>query len=318
MKRHLHLAALGCLALASMACSDAWLNGRGPGDGAGGSSTTSSGSGAGTTTSGAGGTLEIEPGGAGGNQATLMSWNLREFPYTSTTLQRAAELIAELKPDVVALQEISDPSAFWDLVAGLEDYEGVLNDDDGGFLRLGLLYRHDRVSLTDVQTLFPGNWYPFPRPPLKAHVTIEGDTTIDFDIVNVHLKAQIDAESQQRRELACGELHAWVTEQLTTREEQDYVIAGDFNDRLLDPPNANVFDVFLDDPETYSFLTLPLEQDGLFTYIPFEAMIDHVLVTSDTLGEVGDGPTEVLMLDDAVSGYGAISDHLPVRTWLSW
>ena len=195
----------------------------------------------------------------------------------------------------------------------------MLNDDDAdAYLRLGLLYRYDRVSLTDVETLFPGDWYPFPRPPLKAHVTIEGDTTIDFDIVNVHLKAKVDAESQQRREIACAELHAWVTEQLATRQEQDYVIVGDFNDRLLDPPGANVFDVFLDEPDTYAFLTLPLEEEGLFTYIPFEAMIDHVLVTSDTLGEVGDGPTEILMLDDAVSGYGAISDHRPVRTWLSW
>ena len=178
--------------------------------------------------------------------------------------------------------------------------------------------RDEAALKAHLETLFPGDWYPFPRPPLKAHVTIEGDTTIDFDIVNVHLKAKVDAESQQRREIACAELHAWVTEQLATRQEQDYVIVGDFNDRLLDPPGANVFDVFLDEPDTYAFLTLPLEEEGLFTYIPFEAMIDHVLVTSDTLGEVGDGPTEILMLDDAVSGYGAISDHRPVRTWLSW
>ncbi|MEQ9318380.1 MAG: endonuclease/exonuclease/phosphatase family protein [Polyangiaceae bacterium] len=319
MTRLLHLAALAAFALASTACSDAWLNGSEPGDSGSGGTTSSTGTGAGTTSGGTAGGPEIEPGGAGGNQATVVSWNLREFPYTSTTLERAVELFEELKPDVVALQEVSEPSAFWDLVDALDDYKGVLNDDDAdAYLRLGLLYRYDRVSLTDVETLFPGDWYPFPRPPLKAHVTIEGDTTIDFDIVNVHLKAKVDAESQQRREIACAELHAWVTEQLATRQEQDYVIVGDFNDRLLDPPGANVFDVFLDEPDTYAFLTLPLEEEGLFTYIPFEAMIDHVLVTSDTLGEVGDGPTEILMLDDAVSGYGAISDHRPVRTWLSW
>ena len=116
MTRLLHLAALAAFALASTACSDAWLNGSEPGDSGSGGTTSSTGTGAGTTSGGTAGGPEIEPGGAGGNQATVVSWNLREFPYTSTTLERAVELFEELKPDVVALQEVSEPSAFWDLV----------------------------------------------------------------------------------------------------------------------------------------------------------------------------------------------------------
>jgi endonuclease/exonuclease/phosphatase family metal-dependent hydrolase len=247
-----------------------------------------------------------------------MSWNLREFPFTVTTIDSTTEVLSSLAPDVVAVQEISDPTAFSDLVDALPGYAGVLNDDAEGFLRLGLLYREERVTVTDVETLFVGNWFPFPRPPLKAHVAIEGDSTIDFDVVVLHLKAQVDGESQQRRELACEELDAWVQAQLAGQEEQDYVLLGDFNDRLLDPPQSNVFDAFLSQPDVYQFLTLPVEEDGYYSYIPFQSMIDHVLITSDMSDEVGNGQTEVLELDQVVESYGTISDHRPVRTILRW
>jgi hypothetical protein len=43
-----------------------------------------------------------------------------------------------------------------------------------------------------------------------------------------------------------------------------------------------------------------------------------VLVTADMLGEVGEGQTEVLALEQTVSDYLSITDHRPVRSWLRW
>ena len=172
--------------------------------------------------------------------------------------------------------------------------------------------------MTDVATLFPDDEYRFPRPPLFAHVEVQGDSAIDFDIVVVHLKAQVDADSRERRRLGCEALETWLETRLATSEEQDVMILGDFNDELLDPPEVNVFGAFLDHPDEYAFLSLPAEQAGAFSLIPFEAMIDHVLVTTDMLDEVGDGETEVLELDRSVVSYGELSDHRPVRTWLRW
>jgi endonuclease/exonuclease/phosphatase family metal-dependent hydrolase len=260
----------------------------------------------------------LPEGGSGGNEASVITWNLENFPLYEDTFSRTVDLVQTLEPDVLAIQEIADPSAFYDLVDALPDYKGVLNDDQGAYLRLGLIYRHERVSVTAVQTLFEDDWYPFPRPPLKAHVVITGESSIDFDLVVVHQKAQIDSESQARRLAGSEELDGWLRERLSTGDEQDFMVLGDFNDHLLDPPAANVFTPFLDQPERYRFLTMPLEQAGAFSYIPFEAMIDHVLVTADMTDEIGTGETEVLALDESVASYGVLSDHRPVRTWLRW
>jgi endonuclease/exonuclease/phosphatase family metal-dependent hydrolase len=271
---------------------------------------------------GAGASASAAAGGQGPvrGDASVMTWNLENFPLTPDALSGAAAILEAERPDVVALQEIAEPSAFDELLQRLGDYEGVLNDDPGAYTHLGLLYRRDRVSLDEVETLFQDDWYPFPRPPLKAQVTIApdelGGEPFDFVVVVLHLKAQVDAESQARRLEACQELDAWVRARLAGDREQDYVLLGDMNDKLTDPPDGNVFQVFLDDPTLYRFLTLPLAEAGAHSYIPFEAMIDHVLVTADALDEVGSGETEVLALDESLPGYRDISDHRPVRTWL--
>ena len=249
---------------------------------------------------------------------SLISWNLESYPLTQDSEAKAVALLEELAPDVVAVQEIAEPGAFDALVETLEDYDGVLNDDPDGYIRVGLLWRKDRVTVSDVETLFTTDWYAFPRPPLKAHITIDAPTPIDFVTVVLHLKAQLNAESQERRKVGCERLDEWVTAELATSEEQDYVLIGDFNDKLTDPPQWNVFGAFLDKPEAYSFLTMPAEVAGGHTYIPFESFIDHVLVTSDTLDEVGTGETEVLELENEVADYRDLTDHRPVRTWLRW
>jgi endonuclease/exonuclease/phosphatase family metal-dependent hydrolase len=253
-----------------------------------------------------------------GNEASVVTYNLESYPLTPDAEAKAVSVIEDLRPDVIALQEIADADAFDALVAALPDYDGVLNDDPGAYLRVGLLWRTERVTVTDTETLFPTDWYAFPRPPLKAHVEIDAATPIDFTAVVLHLKAQLDAESEERRRVACQRLDEWVTAELEASDEQDIVLIGDLNDKVTDPPQWNVFGPFLDHPDRYAFLTLPAAEAGEHTYIPFESFIDHVVVTTDTLDEVGSGQTEVLALETEVPGYRDLTDHRPVRTWLRW
>jgi len=255
---------------------------------------------------------------AAGPSASLVTWNVESFPLTGGAVAQAAGIIAELAPDLLALQEIRDPQAFDDLLAALPAYDGVLNVDPGGYLRLGLLHRRERVVVSDVETLFPDDWYAFPRPPLKARVTITDAEPVDFLAVVIHLKAQLDAQSEARRRAACEVLDDWVAEQLASGPEPDVVLLGDFNDKLTDPPQWNVFTTFLDQPDQYRFLTQGLADAGQYTYIPFKSMIDHVLVTTDLLDEIGPGTTEVLALEIGDADYGQLTDHRPVRTWLHW
>ena len=283
-----------------------------PGDSRGATDPGSTGAGGATSSSD---TTATGSGGAGAGMpmtqpASIITWNLESFPLTSSSLEQAAAMISELSPELVAIQEVSEPSAFYDLIDALPGYEGVLNDDDG-WLRVGLLYKNARVSLNNVQTLFKDDWYAFPRPPLKAEVQIDG---FDFVAVVIHLKAQLNAESEDRRRAGNEALDSWVQEQLLSGDEKDFVLIGDFNDKLLDPPQWNVFGPFLEQPELYSFLTMPAAEAGDHTYIPFESMIDHVLVTNDALDEIAE--TEVLALEETVTRYRDLTDHRPVRTWL--
>jgi endonuclease/exonuclease/phosphatase family metal-dependent hydrolase len=262
-----------------------------------------------TTSSGSGGS-----GGSGGaapeGPPVLLTWNLELFPLTAEADDRVIETLADLRPDVVVAQDIADPAAFQALGDSAAGYDALLNDDPGAFQRVGMLYREDRVTVSAIETLFTNNSYAFPRPPLKARVRVGA---LDTWIVVVHLKAQLDADSVARRRAACQLLDDWMRQNVMNGHE-DIVVAGDFNDELTDPPEWNVFGPFLDDPAFYTFLTLPEEESGDFTYIPFRSMIDHVLVTSSVLDEYGAGTTEVLPLEATIADYrDTVSDHRPVQ-----
>ena len=90
------------------------------------------------------------------------------------------------------------------------------------------------------------------------------------------------------------------------------VVEGDYNDELTDPPSDNVFNVFLDKPQSYTFLTQPAALDNDYTFVPFQSMIDHVLITNDMLDDYGAGFTNILPFDVSIEDYDQVSDHRPV------
>ncbi len=248
-------------------------------------------------------------------EVSIATWNLEQFPKTATTANLVHDILLSVAPDLIGVEEISDPIAFRSFAQDLTGYRGVEVDDPSNFLRVGLLYREDRVQVGDVRKLFEDDGYAFPRPPLAAQIAVtstSGDL-FDFTMVVVHLKAQSDIESRERRRAANEMIDEWIHGDMASTGETDYVVVGDFNDRLSDPPGENVFAVYLDQPQLYYFLTTTLAAEGEYSYIPFPGLIDHVLITTDALYEYGDGTTEVLHLDESIGGYQSlISDHRPV------
>ena len=253
---------------------------------------------------------------AGGASLSMMSWNIENYPLSANTADSVAAIVAQQAPDLIAVQEIADPSAFAALAAKLPaGYEIVLNDDPGGFLRVGLVTQSKRVTVSEVETLFESDGYAFPRPPLKARVVAHGvgSGSFDFVVVVVHLKAQLNQASQDRRKDACVKLDAWLSAELAKGGEQDYIVIGDFNDELDDPPKWNVFGPLLSKTADYTFLTHDEVKAGKHTYLPFQSFLDHILVTSDALVEYGAGTTSVVELEKTVADYeNSVSDHRPV------
>ena len=250
---------------------------------------------------------------ARGAEVWVATWNLNNFPADGTRVALVSGILNQIHPDVVSVEEIASETGFTDLVAAMPGYGGVLNDDPFAAQRVGLIWDESRVTVDHVQTLFVGQTSSFPRPPLRARVTVvAASATIDLEVIVVHLKAQIDADSEARRRATCVALKAYIDGERAAGGE-DFVVLGDWNDDLTDPPASNVFTAFLDAPADYSFLTLAAEEAGGISYLPYARFIDHILVTSDTGPEVGGAQAEPLRLDQADPDFAdTVSDHVPV------
>ena len=261
---------------------------------------------------------EVQPRGTEGT-FDLVAWNVENFPQQGqATVDSVRMIILALQVDVVTMEEIADTTAFRNLVNSLEGWEGVYSSDEygpGSYQKTGILYRTDQITLANVGVIFPNQFYPFPRPPLMAEVTFQhGSQSFDFHLIVVHLKAGGSTEDLDRRRQACQLLKGFIDQSVGEGEDPDFIVAGDFNDELDDPPVENSFTVFLNDTVNYRYLTLPLAGNPNWASYPSNgSLIDHVLVTSDALGEYGEGVTETLLLDYQVSNYSYwVSDHRPM------
>ncbi len=307
--------------LAAAACGDDAVPAAG-GGGTGGSGGSGGSGGAATTTaaetSSGAATAGTTAGSGGGDAATelvVLTWNIEQFPKTGETMAHVVNVILEQAPDVVALQEIDEEDNTFSLLdAALEDYDGVAAEEGDGFKRVAMLYHRDRVALGGVQLVFDGS-FAFPRPMLAATLHLGGDAARSVVLGVVHLKAQLDEESTERRRDACIAIDRWIGDRQATGITSPFLIVGDWNDELTDPPAWNVFGPLLQASDG-GFLTLPLEEAGDHTYLPFDSFIDHAMVRGGD-GAFERGTAEVLHLEASISSYQSeVSDHIPVRVTL--
>lgn len=261
---------------------------------------------------------DIDSGDSGGDGGPLrvMTWNLENFPTSANTVERVAGLIEELDVDLVGIQEIVSVEAFAELVGALPEHDGIFANDPGADMVVGLLFRDERVHIIEEATLFRDDWYAFPRPPLMARVEIVGPggaVEMEATIVVVHLKAQLDDDSRERRLAGCERLEAWLANDISSGGADEAIVIGDFNDEITDSSEWNVFEPFLSRPDRYVFLTKELAETGSHTYLPFDSFLDHIMITIDTLDELGNGSAQVLELESTVPNYEySVSDHRPV------
>ncbi|MCB9730010.1 MAG: endonuclease/exonuclease/phosphatase family protein [Deltaproteobacteria bacterium] len=180
---------------------------------------------------------------------TVATWNLRDFsPYGAqeSRLDHIAQQLAALDADIIGVQELEaregsdgSPPQAWDaLLDRLPAYEGVHAPWNLQDSVVGLLVRRDTVRVLAAKPIFVGDWWPFPRAPLDATLSVEKpEGTVLLHVVVIHLKAFGDSESLSRRREACTKLAG----ALGGRGDARYVLVGDFNDSPHDPAPESAF-----------------------------------------------------------------------------
>ncbi len=248
----------------------------------------------------------------------IATWNVENFPKNGdSTVNKVRALMARLDIDVYCLQEIADTLAFQQLLSGLAGYAGFYSRDDYGsfYQKTGVVYKTSVCRVNSTRQLF---WSEdsVTRPPLEASVTAtHNGKTFDFKLIVQHLKAGSSGDDFAQRRATCRLLKEYIDSQLGGGDD-DFVVVGDWNDLLTDPPAENIFQRFLDDSLDYRMLTWPLRTNPLYgSYIGTGSLIDHLMITGDALAEYGSGSTITLRLDDEVYRYeSVVSDHRPVMS----
>ncbi|MGA9519862.1 MAG: endonuclease/exonuclease/phosphatase family protein [Myxococcaceae bacterium] len=243
----------------------------------------------------------------------IATWNLRQFPASPEAPGRFAAAVQALDVDLLAVQEVEDADAFAQLLQALPAFEGVLGPPQAGSspLRVGVLWRRDRLSLVDQRELFTTSTALFPRPPVRVDFEVV-DTDSRFTAINVHLKAGTGGEDEQQR-IDSAHVLASEIDAIVAAGEDEVILLGDFNEAFTDPRAAEFFGVFEARAGT-RVLTRALDDAGQITFLPAKLVLDHMVTTSG-LDEELHGQTAQAVTHPAwePDGAAALSDHRPVR-----
>jgi endonuclease/exonuclease/phosphatase family metal-dependent hydrolase len=231
-----------------------------------------------------------------------------------------AQLIREMDLDLVAVQEIAHVAAFEEMLSFLPGYAGLLSPHtyrSGEYQKTGFIFKEDHVVVDGMDSLFGANSYVFPRPPLAAQfdVLLPGGQSARFLLVDVHLKAGMDAEDARRRRLAIESLKRYIDDFVANHPEGKAVVAGDFNDEVTDPVSEDVFQPLQAQGSGFTVLTRALAEAGEYSFVSAQTFIDQIIVTDSLRPGYRGGRTVVVPLDELVTAYDYfddISDHLPV------
>lgn len=247
----------------------------------------------------------------------IAAWNIENFPARNTTPSRVADLIASLDLDIIVVEEIASDTAWKELMARLPEHEGILSDhrySPTDYQKIGIIYRTSIVTPSGVGLMFPQDTYEFPRPPFTARLAIDDGVhaAMSVRVIGLHLKAGIAMEDGDRRRLALEQLDRTLRANIAAGDEDEIVIAGDYNEVLDTTIGQTNFAPFLAAPDLYTVHTKAASDAGEITFVPGSVMLDHITTTVALADDLA-GWQLVIPRLQTLPGYLAdVSDHLPV------
>ncbi len=242
------------------------------------------------------------------DRVEIMTWNLKEFPYSNSTVNNVQEVISDILPDIIAFQEINDGNAFIQLANNLPAYEFVSSGSG-----LALAARRDVVDIINQSTLFPSSGYDFAwRYPFKVDLQWTcGLGSSSLSVIVIHLKAGSGSEDGNRRFASCEDLEGYVL----SHPNDNIIILGDYNDEITDPQSSNSLWPLVNS-SLVEFATESIANiDYYATYPSWPSFIDHIAVSEQLFDEMESSSIKTIRIDD-YTGYtnfqNNFSDHRPV------
>ena len=256
----------------------------------------------------------------------IATWNIEWFGAalgpSNDELQfnNVLKVIRSADIDLWALQEVSDPDDFQRLLDSLgTGYDGYLATYSQQ-QKTAFLFKTDVITVRSVKHVLESFEDDFAgRPPLELEATVAADPNRTVTLITVHMKANSELASYEKRLAAAGRLKNHVD--FTSLNSEMVILLGDFNDLLIGSITSgqvSPYKAFTDDGADYLFATEDLARDGRSTYCGNNcasgSAIDHILMTNELFGPYIDASVdnydEVLA---AIPGYlSNTSDHLPV------
>jgi len=254
----------------------------------------------------------------------VMTWNLENFPKNSqTTLYFVTEIIEALEVDLIAIQEVEDQDLFQLLIDDLSSYNGYL--ESLWFAGLAYLYNPDVIQINNIYEIYTTSeyWSAFPRSPMVMDLNFMEERVI---IINNHFKCCGDGilvindsgDEETRRYNASTLLKEYIDINFS---DENVLVLGDLNDNIADPPQNNVFQMFIDDSDNYLFadMEIAIGNNTEWSFPSWPSHLDHILITNELFDEFNNENSEIktIKIDQYLSGgwdeYDAnISDHRPV------
>ncbi|MDD3052453.1 MAG: endonuclease/exonuclease/phosphatase family protein [Candidatus Cloacimonetes bacterium] len=248
-----------------------------------------------------------------GSNETLevMTWNIQEFPKSSSTVGFVAQIIDSLQIDIIAMQEINSAEDFQELETSLSGWEKFRANSASYDINLAYFYKAN-LDVDNIYEIYTDDWYSFPRPPLVMEMFFQ---TKSYVIINNHFKAYGDEESVDRRRQASQKLELYCNNNFAG---QRIVIVGDLNDSLTDGEENNVFLNFLNSPD-YAFADQAIAESSSANWSYFNySHIDHILISDELFEAFENEQSTVLTMkvEKIIGGESIyksnISDHRPV------
>lgn len=259
-------------------------------------------------------------------------------------------VLQQLDADIYGVEEVSDDALFAQMVSEMPGYAYVLSEatsypnDEGVKQKIGFIYNTNTVEVVSTKVLlasihpyynggddsalsdFPDpdktRFYASGRLPfmLTANVTIDG-VTQQVNVIDLHARANT-GDNLEKYNMRKYDVEVLKDSLDTYYPNANLVMVGDYNDDVdftvsdVYPITDSSFKAYVDDTADYNVLTSILSDEGYRSYVTYENMIDHIMVSNELEDKYINESARVHYEFYNSSYTHTTSDHFPVSVRL--